>query len=291
MNYFDMPGIGFIAYKKKWGTRFVLADPICEEKNRELLIRGLLQDSKSTAFIQVSQPLAELIADGLGYYSTQFGVESVVNLEKWDLKGKKKQVLRTSINHALKEGVVIEEKYSDTGCHELTREWMRTRKVSNCEVNFLIRPMDQEFQEGTRKFSAYHEGDLVGFVFFDPLYKDGKVVSCVPNISRFSNKFKYGIFYPLMCHAMDVFKKEGVKYLDLGLCPMMVGENDEQYESGIVKKIIRLLYDYGNFIYSFKGLYFTKSRFEGTERRTFYAHKGRLPIKSILTVFSLANII
>lgn len=62
--------------------------------------------------------------------------------------------------------------------------------------------MDQEYQVGTRRFCAYHEGELVGFVFFDPLYKDGRIISYVPNISRFSNKFKYGIFYPhVSCHG------------------------------------------------------------------------------------------
>lgn len=291
MQFFDMPGIGFLCFRKKWGTRFVLADPICNVRDRELLVREFLKDGKNVAFIQISQDFAELLHEKFGYYATQFGLESVVDLEKWDLKGKKKQVLRTSINHATKEGVTIVENCDDDGCHQLTREWLKTRKVKNREVVFLIRPMDQEYQVGTRKFCAYHEGKLVGFIFFDPLYKDGKVVSYVPNISRFSNQFKQGIFYALMCHAMEVFKKEGVKHLDLGLCPAAVGDTDEPYESKLLKPIVRLLYKYGNFIYSFKGLYFTKSRFDGMEQKTFCAHREILPTKSLLTVFRLANII
>jgi phosphatidylglycerol lysyltransferase len=291
MQYFDVPGVGFITFQKKWGTRFVLADPICDVKDRETLIREFLKDGSNTAFVQISQGVAELLHDRFGLYATQFGIESVVELAKWDLKGKKKQVMRTSINHAMKEGVLIEENYDADGCHKLTDEWLKTRKVRNREVVFLIRPMDQEYQVGTRKFCAYHNGELVGFVFFDPLYKDGKVISYVPNISRFSNKFKYGIFYPLMCHAMDVFKKEGVKYLHLGLCPTYVDKDDLPCEAKIVKKIVRLLYEYGNWVYSFKGLYFTKSRFDGVEQKTFCAHREMLPAKSFLTLFRLANII
>lgn len=291
MHYFDLPGVGFIAYSQKWGTRYALADPVCHQKDREKLIRAFLNDSRNAVFVQISQEVAELISEKFGFYSTQFGLETTVDLEKWDLKGKKKQVLRTSINQAKKAGVVFEENYDPEGCRKLTDEWLKTRKVKNKEVSFLIRPMDMEYQEGTRKFHAYLDGELIGFVFFDPIYSGNRVIGYVPNISRFSSTFKQGIFYPLMIHAMEVFKKEGVKYLFLGLCPMMVSDETKSYESGLVKGIIRLLYKYANFIYSFKGLYFTKSRFEGTDSKTFCSHQYKLPMKAFLTLFKLSNIL
>jgi phosphatidylglycerol lysyltransferase len=90
---------------------------------------------------------------------------------------------------------------------------------------------------------------------------------------------------------MEVFKKEGVKYLHLGLCPAVVDEKVEPYESKLMKMIVRLLYKYGNMLYSFKGLYFTKSRFEGVEQKTFCAHREMLPSKSMLTLFIISNIL
>jgi phosphatidylglycerol lysyltransferase len=159
--------------------------------------------------------VAELIHEKFGYYATQFGVEINVDLREWDLKGKKKQILRTSVNHAQKEGVVIEERVSNDGCRALTDEWLKTRTVKDREIVFLIRPMDMEYQEGTRKFFAYLHGELIGFIFFDPIYTDNKITGYVPNISRFSNKFKPGIFYPLMIHAMETFKREGVECMHL----------------------------------------------------------------------------
>ena len=290
MQYFDMPGVGYIAFRQQWGTRFVLADPVCDEKDREVIISEFLKEKKNTAFAQISQPVAELLAEKFGYYSTQFGVETVVDLENWDLKGKKKQVLRTSINKAKKDGVHFVEKYEANGDRALTDEWLKTRKVRNREILFLIRPMDMDYQEGTRRFYAYQGDELLGFIYFDPVYSDNKLISYVPNISRFSHNFKQGIFYPLMAHAMDVFKAEGVKYMYLGLSPLVVDEHDRHYESRIVKFMIRFLYKYGNMVYSFKGLHFTKSRFQGTDCRTFCAHKELLPVKSFLSMFKLANI-
>ena len=291
MHFFDISGIGYIAYVKKWGTRFVLADPICSERDREYLVSEFLKDKANTAFIQISEPFADLLHEKFGLYTTQFGIESIVDLKRWDLKGKRKQVLRTSINKARKDGVRFLEMNVDNNDDELTREWLRTRKVRRKEVVFLIRPRDQKYQEGTRRFYAFLGNELLGFIHFDPVYADGNIIAYVPNISRFSPKFKQGIFYPLMVHAMETFQAEGVPYLYLGLSPLAVADDDKPGESGIVKWMIRLLYKYGNILYSFKGLHFTKSRFLGTEVKTFCAHREWLPIKSFLTIFRISNII
>jgi len=290
MAYFDIPHTGYMAFKKKWGTRFVLADPVCDPKDSEYMIREFLKDTTHTIFVQISQGIAELIHAKFGYYATQFGVEINVDLQEWDLKGKKKQILRTSVNHAQKEGVVIEERCSSDGCRELTDEWLKTRTVKDREIVFLIRPMDMEYQEGTRKFFAYLNGELVGFIFFDPIYTDNRITGYVPNISRFSNKFKPGIFYPLMIHAMETFKKEGVKCMHLGLCPLVTDDEDLPCESRIQKRLNRFMYDNANWILSFKGLYFTKSRFGGTTSKIFGGTKDRVLLRGFVALMRLCHV-
>ena len=291
MHYFDVPDVGFIAYRQLWGIRAVLSDPVCDEKDSERIITEFLKDNKKTGFVQISQGVASLLHDKFGYYATQFGVEINADIEKWNVKGKKKQVIRTALNHAKKQGIVIEETSRSDGCRALSDEWLKTRRVKNREIVFLIRPMDMEYQEGTRRFCAYQGDELLGFIYFDPVYSGNRVTGYAPNISRFSSRFKTGIFYPLMIHALEVFRKERVECMHLGLCPAVVDDNDMPGESVIIKKIIRLLYRYGNWIFSFKGLYFTKTRFDGVESKTFCAHKEWFPIKSFLTLFRLANII
>jgi len=290
MHYFDVPAMGFIAFRQKWGSCFVLSDPVCEVKDSEAMLREFLNQGKHTTFVQISQDTAELLHEKFGYYATQFGVEITVDLQTWDLKGKKKQIIRTSVNHAKKEGVVIEEKGASEGCRQLTDEWLKTRKVKKREIGFLIRPMDMEYQEGTRKFFAYLKGELIGFIYFDPVYSDNRIIGYVPNISRFSNKFKSGIFYPLMIQAMETFKQEGVKNMNLGLCPLAADEKDMPFESGILKNINRLLYNHGNWIFSFKGLYFTKSRFGGTDSRIYGGTKEKLPARAFLALMRLCNV-
>ncbi len=290
MEYFDMPGIGFIAYRSKWGVKMVLADPVCDEKDRETLIGAFLSRYKRSTFIQITEPVAELMSRRFGYYATQFGQETVIDLTCWSLSGKKKQVLRTSVNQAVKNGIVIREAVDDPRYKELSDQWITTRKIKKREISFLIRPMEMEYQKETRKFFAYQGEDLIGFVFFDPIYRNGKITGYVPNISRFSHKFRQGIFYPMMIHAMEKFKEEGLEELNLGLSILVLDEGNRLFESGFLKNIERLIYRYGNFIYNFKGIEFTKSRFCGHTNRFYSAHRNYLPAVSLISMFKLANV-
>lgn len=291
MKYFDIPEVGYITYKDQWGIRAVLSDPVCDRADRETLVREFLRMGEKIEFVQISEGMADLLHDRFGYYCTQFGVEPVIDLQTWNLRGKKKQVLRTSINHMKSENIIIREKQGDSGQMQLTREWLKTRKVKNREISFLVRPMDMDYEEGVRRFFAYLDGELIGFIIFDPMYEGGDLMSYTPNISRFSQRFRQGIFYSLIVCAMEIFKEEGIRYLHLGLCPLVVDEKDKICESKILKKVIRLLFEYGNNLFSFKGLYFSKSRFCGKEYKTFCAHRRNLPLKSFLTMFKIANMI
>ena len=277
MRFFDVPGKGFVAYMQKWGSQMVLSDPICRENDREAVLCAFLEKYPNSGFIQVTEPVARLIHERFGFYATQFGIETVIDLEKWRISGKKKQILRTSINQAKKRGIVIRENPDETRHHQLSKEWMATRKIKNREIGFLIRPMVMDHEDDTRKFFAYQGDELIGFVFFDPLYKDGKIISYVPNISRFSHSFKQGIFYCLLVHAIETFKAEGLKEVNLGLSILVLDDEDAVHEAGLLKSIERLIFKYGNFIYNFKGIAFTKSRFQGKTNKFYSAHKWSFP--------------
>ena len=290
MAFFDMPGKGYLAYRRIWGASLVLSDPVCDEKDRETLIGEFMRKHPDNGFVQVTEPVADLIHRSFGYYATQFGIETIIDLENWDLKGKKKQILRTSLNKARAEGIIIQECDDTAGCLKLTDQWISTRKIRNREIGFLIRPMQMDYEAETRKFFAYQGDRLIGFIFFDPVYQDGKIISYVPNISRFCHTFRQGIFYAIMIHAMEKFRSEGLKEINLGLSILVCDEDDKPAEAKTLKKIERLLYQYGNFIYNFKGIDFTKSRFCGRENKFFCAHKWHLPVVKLLSLVKLANV-
>lgn len=291
MRYFDLEGVGYIAYRKKWGDVVCLGDPVCAKEDRTRLLKAFLAKYKSPVFIQVTPSFAELVHKEVGFYATQFGKETFIDLQSWKTSGKKKQVIRTAINHAEKEGVIVKESYGDLAYRNLSDSWLKTRKCKGREIVFLIRPMEMDYTEGTRRFFAYQGDDMIGFVFFDPVYENGEVVGYVPNISRASEKFPQGIFYMLMVKAFEVFRNEGVPFIFLGLSPLALDYPAKKHESKILRWMLEMTGKHGNFLYNFKGIDFTKSRFRGDDEATYVLHRHKMPAKSFLSMFRICNVL
>ena len=291
MQYFDVPGIGYIAYMRKWGGTFVLSDPVCAPDDFGRLLESFHGRFPNASYIQVSKPVVDFLHLRFGLYGTQFGSESRIDLARWSLSGKKKQVLRTALNQAEKNGITVMERFSDDHTREISEAWIRTRKCKSNEIRFLIRPMEMEYRENERHFYAYQDGKAVGFIYFDPIYRNNEIISYVPNISRANADFRQGIFYTLMAHAIDVFKTEGVPYLDLGLIPLSLDPATEHQESRLLKRLLHGLYEKGNFLYNFKGLEFTKSRFRGDNFKTYCCHKRSIPALEFLAMFKLTRLL
>lgn len=291
MQYFDVPGMGYVAYMRKWGATFVLSDPVCDPKDFGNMLESFHQRFPNASYIQVSKPVVDFLHLRFGLYGTQFGSESRIDLSRWSLSGKKKQILRTALNQAGKSGITVKERFSDDHTREISEAWIRTRKCKSNEIRFLIRPMEMDYRENERHFYAYQDGKAVGFIYFDPIYRNNEIISYVPNISRANADFRQGIFYTLMAHAMEVFKDEGVPYLDLGLIPLSLDSATEHQESRLLKRLLHGLYEKGNFLYNFKGLEFTKSRFRGDNFKTYCCHKRSIPALEFLAMFKLTRLL
>ncbi|MAA63602.1 MAG: hypothetical protein CL581_02330 [Alteromonadaceae bacterium] len=291
MDYFDLPGVGYIGFMRKWGMAFVLSDPVCAPENFELMIERFHARHPNANYVQVSKPVVDILHRRYGLYGTQFGSEARIDLQKWSLKGKKKQIIRTALNQAERNGIEVMERFSDDHTREISEAWIRTRKVKSNEIRFLIRPMEMDYRENERHFYAYEDGKAVGFIYFDPIYQNNKIISYVPNISRANADFKQGIFYTLMAHAMEVFQSEGVPFLDLGLIPLSLDRETESQESSILKKTFHWLYAKCNFIYNFKGLEFTKSRFRGDTIKTYCCHRRTIPALEFAAMLKLTRVI
>jgi lysylphosphatidylglycerol synthetase-like protein (DUF2156 family) len=292
MAYFELPGVGYIAYAQYWGMQFALADPVCAPEQRAPLIDRFLERFPRAVFVQVSKAVVDHLHGRHGYYGTQFGSESKIALSDWSLRGARKQIVRTAVNGARSQGIEIREGGFDHEVKRISEAWIRTRRCKNNEIRFLIRPMIIDYREGTRYFYAYGAGgEAVGFIFFDPIYRDGRLAGYVPNISRSSANFRQGLWYALMAHALAVFREEGVPYVDLGLVPLQVDAEIEPQESRVLRATMSLIRERMDFLYNFKGLEFAKSRFQGRIEKTYCCHRNAMPALAMTAMFRLTRII
>src|SRR5690349_4259192 len=51
MAYFDLPGVGYLAYSSYCGTRFALAEPLCAAADRATLLQAALAEHSETCFV------------------------------------------------------------------------------------------------------------------------------------------------------------------------------------------------------------------------------------------------
>jgi len=291
IELFSIRDAGWIAFERKWGQVIVLGDPVCHPLQYGHLLSAFLKQFQEALFVQIS-PAVALQLRLLGYYTTQMGHESNIDLTSWTLSGKKKQVIRTAVNKVKKDGITIVEKQADPVAENaLTKSWLSSRKCHDRQIRFLIRPMHVDYEVGVRRFFAYDGDTPVGFVFFDPVYKDGKVDGYVPNISRASLDFHQGIFYALMSEAMSTFKEEGVPNMHLGLMPLSLDNPAEEFESKILRNGFKLTRKLCGRFYNFDGINFTKSRFRGTMVPTYTAHRNKIPAIHFLTMFKICNVL
>jgi lysylphosphatidylglycerol synthetase-like protein (DUF2156 family) len=292
MSYFELPGAGYIAYAQYWGMQFALADPVCAPAHREQLLDRFLERFPRAVFVQVGKAVVDHLHGRHGYYGTQFGSESKLDLADWTLRGARKQIIRTAVNGAASSGIRIREGGFDHDVRRISEAWIRTRRCKNNEIRFLIRPMIIDYREGTRYFYACDpDGEAVGFIFFDPIYSGGRLAGYVPNISRSSSNFRQGLWYALMAHALAVFREEGVQYVDLGLVPLQVDDAIEPQESRLLRTTMAVIRERMDFLYNFKGLEFAKSRFQGRVEKTYCCHRSAMPALAMTAMFRLTRII
>lgn len=291
MAYFELPAIGYVAYATHAGVPFVLSDPVCSSPQRPVLLDRFLEQAPDAVFVQVSKAVVDHLHRRHGFYGTQVGSEASIDLADWSLRGSKKQVIRTAVNQARRQGIDIRESSLPQDVDAISQAWIRTRRCSRGEIGFIIRSRRSRDTEGTRCFYAYRHGEAVGFAFFDPLYRDGRVISYVPSISRASTQFRQGLWYALMAQAIEVFRGEGVGQVHLGLVPLRTDDTIERQESRALRALFALIRRRMDFLYNFAGLEFAKSRFDAAMEKSYCSHRRALPVYALGAFLRLARLL
>lgn len=228
-----------------------------------------MEQHQSPVFIHITKKTAETLSK-LGFAINEIGVETIVDVQTFSLAGGGKEFLRSQRNRAANDGLVIREQ----PCSEvplqllkdITAQWM-VRKVNTEDLSFLVRPAIYDDEPDVRKFFAYKDDRLVGFNFFDPIYRDGTVIGYLDNTHRCASDFSYSIPDCINLEAIRIFKTEGKEILSLGFSPLHALDDSGEFRfSAPLKKTLKYFYENANFLYDFKGAAFHKSRYRpGTE--------------------------
>jgi len=302
MEYFIHPA-GYIAFTSvthpvfaRKGRRIVLSDPLCADEDLPGLVRAFLEFAPCAAFVVVSERCAGVLR-GLGFKANCIGYEVELPIQTYNTQGNWKELdlIKRARNEAKREGIVIREetieKVSRKQLDEVTDKWIAHKKVNDREIWIYARRPVYEHEDDVRKFVAYdREGRVAGFVFYDPMYRDGRVYGYAANISRCDERRFGRLATAVNMVAAEQFKQEGVETINLMLAPFVKLDAGKYNDDFVTKQFFRISERFGNNIYNFKGLSFHKAKYRGIEKSLYFVSNSPMPSNDVYLAFLSSDI-
>lgn len=290
---------GFIAYKKVGRTAMALADPIASPERFPGLISDFVREFRDVAFCQASRRVIEILAP-MRFMINELGVEGKLDLANYTFQGHAKEHLRRANNRIVKLRYDVRECSTDeigrAAIEDVSESWHRTRTMRwRGSLSFLLRPMIIGDEPDVRKFYAFDSnGTPVAFIFFDPVYQDGRVIGYTDQFRRRRPEADPKVSYAISYRAIETFKKEGRQALFLGLSPLGGIWDKDFQRNWLVKRAFVLCYKsslFNRFIYPLKGHFVHKGRYGGTPEQSYFAFNTLPALPRLLKLLRACNII
>jgi lysylphosphatidylglycerol synthetase-like protein (DUF2156 family) len=302
MEYF-VADEGYVAYTSvkhpvfaRKTKKIVLSDPICAPENYRSLVTKFLEHSPRVAFAVISERFAEA-ARAMRFKVNCLGYEPELAIQTYNTKGNWKEfdLIKRARNESKREGIVIREEegasLNKEGLLAVSTKWISTKKVNDREIWIYARRPVYGPEPDVRKFVAYDkQGAVAGFVFYDPMYRSGKIYGYSANISRCDEQRFGRLATAVHMEAMEKFKVEGKEAFNLLLAPFVKLHLGKFQDDAGVSLFFKLSAKYGNDIYNFDGLSFHKSKYRGLEKPLYWASNSFLPSNDVYLAFLSADI-
>lgn len=269
---------GYIAYRKRWGTSYALGDPVCSNRDRLGLLKRFMDEHRKPSFVHVTESTATDLAN-LGYRVNEIGIDTTLDLPSYNFNGKSKEWLRYADNWISNRDFKIREatfdEVSPKQVEAVSEAWRKTRTIKKKEVRFINRPIVLKEEPDVRKWFLFDpDNQLRAYIFFDPVYSEGKVVGYVTCIKRRHPDSPLYAEHAIMKRAIECFRDEGHSILKLGLSPLANIENRTHRCNRMLHYTSRYYHSAGwinRYLYSFIGHTKYKKRFRGREEKLYYA--------------------
>jgi phosphatidylglycerol lysyltransferase len=292
---------GYVAFQRKWRIACALGDPVAPPEQIEPLLRAFRDRYRKSCFWQISRSTAEALAR-LGCWINEMGVDTRLDLADYDFSGKRKERLRHAANWLAKHCFVVRESsFNGSGdrvdpdaIRSISDGWLASRRIRGT-VRFFNRPIQFADEPDVRKFFLFDaEGRCVAFVFFDPLYRDNRVVGYSPAIKRRAGDAPLRAEEGIMKAAIEQFQREGRQRVMLGLSPL-AGIADRQFRAN---PLMHFSWSRGldawwinRFFYNLRGHADFKRRFDGVEEQTYFASDALFNDVRVVASLRLAGVL
>ena len=266
---------GYIAYKSHLKSAVVLGDPIVSDESMQESVRDLKKvlcaDKHHICFFLCTEKMKKPLYNER-FKGFCFGQDAVVNLNDFNLSGRKKWSIRSSVNYAKKHNMIVEEykhalhrsKDVENEIKKISDEWITMKKEP--ELTFTFGHVDFEKNKEVRYFISKHNGAVTGFLAYYPIY--GKNCYYL-DLTRRKNDSPRGTIDCLMVKSFEILKKEGVEKIYIGCSPLFFQRLDPGINIRFTTVFFRACTPFFGFLYPAKSELFFKKKY-ATEWEPYY---------------------
>lgn len=294
---------GYLAYTTvrhpvfaRQSKRIVLSDPVCSRARLRSLLGRFLEDHDQAVFAVISEHTAGVLRD-MGFKANCIGYEPELPIQNYNTQGNWKDLdlIKRARNEARRARIVIREEVIESvdrkQLETISTQWIGGKKLNDREIWIYARRPLFETEPDVRKFVAYDDsGRVAGFAFYDPMYRQGRVLGYSANTLRCDERQFSKLATAIHMAAMDQFKSEGKEILNLCLAPFVKLDLGTYNDDLATRLFFQTSERFGNNIYNFKGLAFHKSKYRGREKPLYFASNSLLPSNDVYLAFLTSDI-
>jgi phosphatidylglycerol lysyltransferase len=287
---FSPSGKSFIMFGKQGRSWVSLYGPFGEAREWPDLVWQFIELATDhggrAAFYQVRPATLPLYLD-CGLHALKLGEHAHVPLPEFNLKGAKRANLRSGVNRGEREGLVFEV----VPAHDIAPLLPALRLVSDAwlegqrgrEKSFSVGRFDADYLQRL-PVAVVRRGDRV-IAFANLLMTDAKDEASL-DLMRYTPDSPPGTMDFLFARVMLHLQAEGFERFGLGMSPM--AGMAERRRAPRWQRLGRLLFQYGDRFYNFRGLHSFKDKFEPVwEARYLAAPRGLAPVFVLADVAAL----
>lgn len=270
----------------------VLGDPIGESDDFEEAIDEIIEFASShdmkVCFYEVAGENLEIYANqGFGFI--KIGEDATVVLDDFTYDGKKNKNLRKSHNKL--DGVnfsfeLVKPPFSEDFINDIKRisdGWLGGKS----ELSFSMGAFKEEYlSEAPIAVLRNCEGKIIVFATIQPVVNSDSITIDLMRYDR--KKCDSNEMLLMFLGLIDMAKENEFKYFYLGMAPLS-NVGGKKY-SGTKEKAIKLVYDYGDKFYSFRGLRYFKEKFHPEWKGRYIVYKNDAELVDVMfSIYSLVH--
>lgn len=222
-------GLGAVAYRVRGDVALTVSDPACAAADRAEVVTAFAafcdRNGWVPAFTSVHEPIrAILVAEG--WTALPVGVESVLDVAAFDLRGKKRQDLRTASNRADREGVTDEWTTFDALTDDRRAEveaictrWAADRRLP--EMGFTLGGFRELDDPDVRLLlAAAADGHVTAVTSWLPVYEHGVLTGYTLDVMRRGEDGMPGVVEFLIARTALRARDAGLTTISLSGTPL-----------------------------------------------------------------------